>query len=186
MALTVIMVLVFGIAIAIPAVWSVVGLARGKPGSWPAFAGAIWGVLLLLVTIVGSAAGWGDVADSEGAVVCRSGDTVRDNDCQPGVWKPEDGKPSGCAPLYRGKLEGEIPSAAYCRAGTVPVYSFCEHFRTGGVKQPWATWSDLSFVAAGVWLLWLFQYFGKPGTTGSGGTTISLTADNPIITVGWL
>jgi hypothetical protein len=186
MALTVIMVLLFGSAIAIPAVWSVVGLARGKPGSWPAFAGAIWGVLLLLVTIAGSAAGWGDGADAEGAVVCRSADTVQERDCQPGVWKPEDGKPSGCAPLYRGKLDGDIPSAAYCRAGTTPVYSFCEHFRTGGVKQPWATWSDLSFVAAGVWLLWLFQYFGKPGTTSGGGTTISLTADNPIITIGWL
>ena len=186
MALTMIMVLVFGIAIAILTVWSIVGLARGKPGSWPGLAGAVWALLLLLVTIVGSAAGWGEVGDSKGSVVCRHADVKNDNDCQPGVWEPERGQASGCAPLYRGTLDGAMHAAAYCRAGTAPVYSFCEHFQSGGVKQPWATWSDLSFVAAGLWLLWMFQFFGKPGTTSSGATTISVTADNPIITVGWL
>jgi hypothetical protein len=187
MALTVVMVLVFGAAIAVPAVWSIVGLVRGQRGSWPGLLGTGWGVLLLLVTLIGSALDWPGGSDASGAVVCRAGDAKNDSDCTPGVWLPERGQLSGCSLVRPAHLKsGAIPSTAYCPRGTAPVYSFCERFQVGGVKQPWATWSDLSFIAAGLWLLWLFQFYGRPGTTTSGATTISMTADNPMITLGAL
>jgi hypothetical protein len=144
---------------------------------------------LLLVTFIGMAVQWGETAEqSKGAVVCRAGDKEPDpdTDCRPNVWKPENGASGGCtvgrvAPIP----SGEIPNRALCPTTQRPVFAFCEHAHTG-VKQPWATWSDLSFVATGLWLLWMFQFFAKPGATSSGTTTISVTADNPMVTIGWL
>jgi len=67
------------------------------------------------------------------------------------------------------------------------VFDFCERMQTGGVKQPWATWSDLSFVAAGFWLLWLFQYYDRMSSSDRLGTMIvPANADNPMITIGAL
>lgn len=182
MGLTVFMIVLFGAAILVPATWSIVGLVRGKPGSWPCIVGIAWAVLLLGITFVEIGTKWSGCssssATSEGAIKCFTRDTP--TGCNPDVWKLECGKPPGCP---------GIPAGEFCPRGQTPVFPFCEAFQHGAVKQPWATWSDLSFVAAGLWLLWLFQYFGRPGTTTTGGTdsiSISMTADNPMITIGWL
>jgi hypothetical protein len=50
------------------------------------------------------------------------------------------------------------------------------------VKQPWATWSDLSFVAAGLWLLWFFSYYERSEDARAVGTI----TDNPMLMVGGL
>lgn len=165
-------ILVFGIAALVPAVWGVVGLIAGKARFWPVVLGTGWAALLMIFTFISMATDWGGCgADSaEGAVTCA-------DDCQPDVWANQCGRDSGC---------GTIADGQYCPAGQEPVFDFCERFRDGAVKQPWATWSDLSFIAAGLWLLWWFQYWAKPGATTSGRTTVTVKADNPMIAVGWL
>jgi hypothetical protein len=179
MGWTVFLIVFFGIAAVIPAAWSIIGLARGNTRFWPGVVGAGFAVALLLVTFIGAATNWGGCpvtgGTSEGAVKCARGDN--ETNCKPDVWKVECGQPPGC--------EG-IPPRAFCPPGQRPVFPFCERIQTGGVKQPWATWSDLSFVAAGLWLLWFFHYFGSPGASSTGSTFISMTADNPMITIGWL
>jgi hypothetical protein len=117
---------------------------------------------------------------SEGAVQCfvSGQDEPR---CKPDVWKLECNQRT--PPLCPGAT---IPAGAFCPTGQIAVFPFCEQIQTGGIKQPWATWSDLSFIAAGLWLLWFFHYFGREGETSSGTTFISMSADNPMITVGWL
>ena len=172
MGWTLTFILVFGIAALVPAVWAIVGVILGRKRLWPAVAGTLWALLLMLVTVIGMATKWGGCgADSSpGAVTCPGG-------CQPDVWASQCGRPSGC---------GAIPAGRFCPAGQQPVFVFCEPIRSGPIKQPWATWSDLSFIAAGLWLLWWFQFFARPGTSSSGGTTVTTTADNPMITIGWL
>jgi hypothetical protein len=180
MAFTVILIVVFGVAAVIPAVWSIVGLIQGNKNFWPGVLGAGWALGLLLVTIIGIATNWGGCSSSsktsDGSVTCVHRENA--SDCKPDVWALECGRTSpGCT---------SIPKHAFCPTGQKPVFVFCEEIQEGSVKQPWATWSDLAFVAAGLWLLWFFHYFGTPGTTSWGSTFVSMTADNPMITIGWL
>jgi hypothetical protein len=177
---TVFFIVFFGIAALIPATWSIIGLIRGNTRFWPGVVGTAWAVVLLAVTFVGIATNWGGCSSSsetsKGAIKCVTGD--KPSGCEPDVWKVECGKPSPGCPA--------IPAGKFCPSGQRPVFPFCEPVQRGGVKQPWATWSDFSFVAAGLWLLWFFQYFGRPGTTSFGSTIVDMTADNPMITIGWL
>jgi hypothetical protein len=180
MGWTVFFIVFFGIAAIIPAVWSIVGLLQGNTRFWPGALGAVWALGLLLVTFVGIATNWGgcpvtDGTSSEGAIRCFAGDTA--TDCKPDVWKLECRQAPGCTGIRAG---------SFCPPGQRPVFAFCEPIHEGGVKQPWATWSDLSFIAAGLWLLWFFHYFGDPGQTTFGSMFVSMTADNPMITRGWL
>ncbi|HEY3039692.1 MAG TPA: hypothetical protein VGJ66_13215 [Pyrinomonadaceae bacterium] len=175
MALTVLMIIVFGIAIIIPATWSIIGLIRGNTSFWPGVVGTAFAVILLVVTFVGIGTNWGGcpkpgepTGSSKGAVKCATGDTYAP--CEPDVWRLECRQAPGCTGISPGE---------FCPKGQKPVFPFCEHIQTGGVKQPWATWSDLSFVAAGLWLMWFFQYFGSPGSTLG-------TRDNPMVTIGLL
>lgn len=181
MTLTVILIIVFGIGIVIPATWSIVGLIMGNTKFWPGVLGTGWAVALLLVTFIGIGINWGGcprpgqpTGSSKGAVKCAAGDTIQN--CEPDVWRVECRQPSP-APC-----PSTIPVGTFCPSGQKPVFPFCEHIQTGGVKQPWATWSDLSFIAAGLWLLWFFQYFWRPYET----SEASMAADNPMITIGWL
>ena len=176
MGLTVAMIIIFGIAAVIPAAWSIIGLIGGEKRYWPGVLGAAWAVALLLVTFIGAGKNWGDCpidgGSAEGVITCATGDTAG---CKPDVWALECGQPPGgdCT---------TIPAGSSCPEGQRPVFVFCEKIQHGGVKQPWATWSDLSFIAAGLWLLWFFHYFGRPGRYGE----TTMTADNPMIVTGWL
>lgn len=182
MALTLTFIVVFGIAILIPAGWSIIGLATGKTRLWTVAVGAGWALVLLVITFIGIGTKWGDCSSdsptSENVVRCARGNQLMG--CKPDVWALECHRPSpGC---------GTIAPGAFCPAGQTPVFVFCEHMQTRGVKQPWATWSDLSFVAAGLWLLWFFQYFVRTGSRASGSTTVTTTGElqNPMLGVGWL
>jgi len=180
MALTLVFIIVFSIAAVIPGVWSVVGLIQGNRSFWPGVVGAGWALALMAVTVIGVATDWGGCSSnsetSEGGVTCVRGETA--TGCKPDVWALECRRPSPGCP--------SIPPRAFCPAGQKPVFVFCEAIQAGAVKQPWATWSDLAFVAAGLWLLWFFHYCGTPGTTSWGSTIVSMSADNPMITIGWL
>ncbi len=187
MAWTVFFIVTFGILITIPLIWSIVALARGKKALWPAVGGIGFALVLLLGTFIGMATKWGGCpgknessGTSEDAVICAAGNTF--TDCKPDIWRVECKQPSGCpapspTPLALGTL---------CPKGQTPVYDYCERMQEGGIKQPWATWSDLSFVAAGLWLFWFFQYFERIGISRFGRLIIPATADNPMIQVGWL
>src|SRR6266496_5386674 len=183
MGLTVFFIIFFGIAAIIPATWSIIGLVQGNTRFWPAVVGTGWAAGLLLVTLIGAATNWGgcpvDGGTSEGAVKCfiNGGDKPR---CTPDVWRLE------CHQTVAPCAGTAIPSGRFCPPGQLAVFPFCEPIQSGGIKQPWATWSDLSFIAAGLWLLWFFHYCGSPGTTSSESTLISMTADNPMIWIGWL
>ncbi len=79
--------------------------------------------------------------------------------CEPDIWLEQCHQTvPGCGP----RANILIPKGAFCPSGHqwVAVFPFCEPIQDGKIKQPWATWSDLSFVAAGLWLLWFFQFFG--------------------------
>jgi hypothetical protein len=176
-------ILVFGTAALIPAVWSIVGLARGNTRFWPGVVGTCWAVLLLVFTLIQIGTNWGGCdstsSTSKGAIGCAAGDTV--SECKPDVWALE------CGRTPQGEKCPDIPDGSFCPPGEQPVFPFCEPIRPdAAVKQPAATWSDLSFIAAGLWLLWFFQYFARTGTGSWGGTTVTTTADNPMITPGWL
>src|SRR6266508_228192 len=187
MAWTVFFIVTFGTLITIPLIWSIVSLARGNKALWPAVGGIGFALVLLLGTFIGMATKWGGCPgknESSGtsgdAVICAAGNTF--TDCKPDIWRVECKQPSGCpapspTPLALGTL---------CPKGQTPVYDYCERLQEGGIKQPWATWSDLSFVAAGLWLFWFFQYFERIGISRFGRLIIPATADNPMIQVGWL
>jgi hypothetical protein len=183
MALTVVFIIVFGIAILIPTVWAIIGLATGNTRYWPAIVGAAWGLVLMLITVIGMAIDWGGCsstsATSGEAIRCATGDNL--TECEPDVWAVECGRsaPAAC---------GTLPANSYCPLGSRPVFVFCERMQDGGVKQPWATWSDLSFIAAGIWLLWFMQFFVRTGTRRDGPTTVETTGElqNPMLEIGWL
>lgn len=169
MALAIVFIIVFGVAAVIPAVWSIVGLINGNRNMWPCVAGTAYAVVLLVITLVGIFTNWGGCpvngGTSEGSVQCYQNvhGTWR-KQCEPDVWREQ------CRLSVPACGHASIPAGSFCPAGPqwVTVYSFCEPIQQGGVKQPWATWSDLSFVAAGLWLLWFFQFFGSwPALFGS-------------------
>jgi hypothetical protein len=179
--MTIALIVIFGIAALIPAVWSIIGLITGRWKFWPAVLGTGWAFSLLLVTFIGIATDWGGCdstsESNEGSVTCVTRDTP--TGCKPDVWAVQCGRPSeGCGP---------IAARAFCPRGQRPVFVFCEPIQAGSsVKQPWATWSDLSFIAAGLWILWFFQYFWQPYSSTTRNMFISMSADNPMITIGFL
>jgi hypothetical protein len=186
MGWTVFFIVFFGIAALIPATWSIIGLIRGNTRFWPAVVGTGFAVGLLLVTFIGAATNWGgcpvnsvNTGSSAGAVKCYAPGSDEPR-CEPDVWKVE------CRQALPPCGGAAIPAGRFCPAGQTAVFPFCEPIQFGGIKQPWATWSDLSFIAAGLWILWLFHYFAREGTTSSGTTFISMSADNPMITIGVL
>jgi hypothetical protein len=184
--LTVFFIVFFGIAIIIPATWSIIGLIRGNTSFWPAVVGTAWAVVLLLVTFVGIGTKWGGCpvygGTSEGAVTCVTGNV--ESPCKPDVLKLECQKRvigPGCPTPSPSATP--LPAGTFCPKGQKPVFPFCERIQFGRVKQPWATWSDLSFVAAGLWVLWFFQYFGRSGTTAF---STFFNSDNPMVKIGSL
>lgn len=132
---TIAFIVVFGIAALVPAVWSIIGVIGGKREYWPAVAGIGWALVLMILFSVGMAVDWGgcDAQDAGGAVRCEAAGCTR-----PDPWGDRCTRCPGVA-------EG-----AYCPAGERPVFDYCEAFANGKIKQPWATWSDLSFIAAGL------------------------------------
>ena len=161
---TVTFILVFGIAGLIPAVWSIVGVIRGKSSFWPAVVGTIWAAVLMIFFFSAMAGEWArcDVQSAGSAVQCES--------CASDPWIEQCGARSkdGLAACV------DVAAGSYCPTGERPVYDFCEKFADGLIKQPWSTWSDLSFIAAGLWILWWFGFFNS-------GTTI-----NPMRDTSWL
>lgn len=161
MGFTVFLIVFFGIAALIPAIWSIIGLIQGNRAFLPCVIGVAWATVLLLLTFIGTATDWGGCpvqpgSTSKDAIKCYKGET--ESGCKPDIWVLQCGqKPSSACT--------GIPARAFCPPGEKPVFPFCEPIEFGaGIKQPWATWSDLSFIAAGLWILWLFQYFGRRGT----------------------
>ena len=189
MAWTVFFIVTFGILIIIPAVWSVVNLHRGNRALIPAVGGIVFAFVLLMITFVGMAINWGgcpvnahDTGTSEAAVQCAN--AAGYTTCKPDLWLVECRQSSNCA--APGAPPIAVPLGTPCPKNQFPVYDYCEHAQTGGVKQPWATWSDLSFVAAGLWLFWFFQYFERIGSSRMGRLIVPPDANNPMIHVGWL
>src|SRR6185436_18716703 len=87
----------------------------------------------------------------------------------------------GCPP--GSATASAIPVNAYCPTGQLTVFPFCEQIQKGPVKQPWATWSDLSFVAAGLWLFWFLSFSQASETTRAAGNP---PTDNPMQMIGVL
>ena len=169
----------FGIGAAVPAIWSIIGLVSGKTQYWPGVFGTIWALGLLTVTIVGITTNWGGCssnrsASSPGAIICAIGD--KETDCKPDYWKLECHETQLCG-------KKAIPPKAFCPPPQKPVFPFCERIRFESVKQPWATWSDLAFVAAGLWLMWYFHFFERTETTRMAGNP---PVDNPMLMIGVL
>lgn len=163
----------FGIAALMPVLWAIGAAVRGDSGYWPTFIGAGFAIGLLLVTFIGIGRNWGGCSlnrsdSSKGAIKCAIGDNL--TGCEPDVWKLECRQPAGC--------KDPIVPGAFCPKNQKPVFPFCERIQFGRVRQPWATWSDLSFVAAGLWILWGLHYFATGGTLG--------TEDNPMRQIGLL
>jgi hypothetical protein len=171
----------FGIGALIPVIWSIIGLARGNTMFWPGVFGGVWALGLLTATVIGIASNWGGCppgsATSDGSVQCYKKKGDSDPACKPDLWKLE------CGTKPRPACAGAtIPPNAYCPSGQIAVFPFCEHIQSGKVKQPWATWSDLSFVAAGLWLMWFLHFYTRSETTRMAGPI----EDNPMRMVGWL
>lgn len=190
-AWTVFFIVVFGILSIIPAVWSVVNRHRGNLALTPAMFAIAFAFALLLITFTGIAINWGDCpvnardsGTSEDAVRCAN--AAGYTNCKPDLWLVECRQPFNCPVGTTATPTAAVPLGSPCPRNQFPVYDYCEHAQTGGVKQPWATWSDLSFVAAGLWLFWFFQYFENIGSSRLGRLIIPPTADNPMIQVGWL
>lgn len=151
MVAAVIFIIVFSLAALVPLVWAIVGSAQGRSGFWPVFVGAGWGVALLLVTIIGIATDWGgcdsDTESSKGAIRCLLANG-EESSCKPDVWDLACNRPTPGCSLRRGDL---------CPRGQTAIFDFCEEIEPGSLMQPAATWSDICFIAAGLWVLWLLQ-----------------------------
>ena len=173
----------FGIGALIPATWSVIGLIRGDTRFWPGVFAIVFALGLLTVTFIGIATKWGgcptDSASSKESIRCYKKTTDEKEACTPDIWKLE------CNSKPRPTCAGtEIPQKAFCPAGYKEVFSFCEPIQHDArVKQPWATWSDLSFIAAGLWLLWFLHFYERYETTRMANNP---PVDNPMLMIGWL
>jgi hypothetical protein len=169
---------------------------------WPAAVGIAFALGLMIFTGVEMARKWGGSesgATSEGAVVCTIGDC--ETNCKPDIWKVDEKKQTACpapSPPEKAKCAVVTPTPppvgtptplapnSYCPRLQKPVYDFCEPIvPNSGVRQPWATWSDLSFIAAAFWIFWLFKFFDRiPDTDRFGTWWIPPDADNPMISIG--
>jgi len=180
------LIIFFGIGAVIPIVWSIIGLIQGNRMFWPGVFGSVWAIGLLLVTFIGIGTNWGGCppgsATAGGSVQCYRRMTDTDPSCKPDLWKLQcNVRPrEACG---TGATAAAIPANAYCPTGQLTVFPFCEQIQTGPVKQPWATWSDLSFVAAGLWLFWFLHFYANSETTRAAGNP---PTDNPMQMVGWL
>ena len=185
----------FSILIVIPAGWSIINLFRGNKALWPAVGGITFSAVLLIATFIAMITNWGGcpgknekTGTSEDAVLCAAGNTY--TECKPDLWRVECKQsflcPTPSTTPFPAPAPTPLPLGTFCPKGQTPVFDYCEHMQTGGVKQPAATWSDLGFVAAGLWLFWFFQYFERIGISPHGRRIIPPTADNPMIKVGWL
>jgi hypothetical protein len=138
-----ILTVILAIGALVPVVWSIVGLASGNVRYGWCVAGAAWAALWLLVFFISMAAKWGGCgADGETAVVWCG-----DGTCKPIEWEP------ACRSLRPQRPPACAGTSTLCATGA-PVYAYCEAFQSGLVRQPWATWSDLGFMCAGLWVLW--------------------------------
>jgi|GEM_PF-4238147 len=178
-AFTVFLILFFGIGAAIPALWSGIGYLMGNKRFWPGSLGMLWAIGLLVVTFAGIFTNWGGCptcgcTGAEGSVQCYRKMGDKEAACKPDVWMLE------CRQADAGCVTTVSPG--YCPAGQIAVFPFCERIQRGGVKQPWATWSDLSFVAAGLWLLWFLHFYERSERPGEE----EPVADNPMRMIGWL
>jgi hypothetical protein len=180
------LIIFFGIGAIIPIVWSIIGLAQGNTMFWPGVFGSVWAVGLLLVTFIGIGTNWGGCppgsATAGGSVQCYRRMTDTEPSCKPDLWKLQ----CNVTPRERcgtGATAAAIPVNAYCPTGQLTVFPFCEQIQKGPVKQPWATWSDLSFVAAGLWLFWFLSFSQASETTRSAGNP---PTDNPMQMIGVL
>ena len=174
MAWAVIFIVVFGIALLVPVVWAIVGMAQGRTQRfWPTILGMGFALALMLVTFVGMASDWGgcDADTDVGAVKC--------GECAADVWAKSCGKDESC---------GATDPGQYCPSGVRPTFVFCEAFVEGSVKQPAATWSDLCFIAVGLWLLWLLPLItSRRGSSAPFPLSlIPSDASNPMLGVGGL
>ena len=181
------LIIFFGVGALVPAVWSIVGLISGNTKFWPGVFGTVFALGLLTVTFIGIATKWGGCpttsTTSEGAVQCYKKASDDKAACEPDIWKLECNIKSA-QKCGKGVNAVEIPPKAYCPAGYVAVFSFCEVIKWDqSVKQPWATWSDLSFVAAGLWLLWFLHFYERQETTRMADNP---GVDNPMMMTGWL
>lgn len=159
-ALSIIFILIFSIAALVPAIWASICLIKGKRQYWPAIVGILWAVLLMSFFFISMSAEWGG-CDAENAIDAVKCDTK--NCKRPDPWGDK------CNTRCPG-----VPEGSYCQEGKRPVFDFCEKFAEGNIKQPWSTWSDLAFIAAGLWILLCLSFFNKTYTP------------NPMCGIGWL
>jgi hypothetical protein len=176
-ALSIVMVIVFGAGALVAAVWSSIGLAMGNRGYLWGTIGAVWAALLLAAFFIAMAADWGGCGahGEHGVVVCGE-------DCSPAEWQTECRTHPGraSAPCASGAI---APSA--CPARQEPAYQYCEAFQTGSVRQPWSTWSDLAFIASGLWILcWLGFSQARTDNPMSEPSALSVTYGLIVITMG--
>ena len=94
------------------------------------WAGA-WALGLLLTFFIIMAAGWLGNAEEHEAVTCAGAGSI-----SLGAW---------------------FADAERACGGSAAVFRYCERFRSPRLCQPLNTFSDLGFVAAGFWIMWLVQ-----------------------------
>ncbi|MEO1574475.1 MAG: hypothetical protein AAFU65_05890 [Pseudomonadota bacterium] len=174
-ALTLSMILIFGAAALVPVVWAVICLIKGNSRFWFPVVGAIFAVVTLLVLFIGMATDWyGCCNDNATVISCVNATThAQSTVCpHPNPWPQRCGD-AGCT------LDGvctQAPAGSYCPVGEAPVFTFCEEFSDGVVKQPWSTWSDLSFIASGLWILWWLARFGRGDASANPMRSLSVLA----------
>src|SRR5687767_12526185 len=192
MGWTIFFIVTFSILSLIPLVWSIVNLKR-----WTYAPVAMIGITFALFLLFGTFGlmSWASrcpspnqpTGTSPGTITCVPAPSGT-SPCQPDVWRVECQRRligPGCPTPSASATP--LPAGTYCARGQTPVFEFCERLQPGAIKQPWATWSDLSFVAAGLWLFWLFQYFDRIGASDRRGQLIvPANADNPMVIIGAL
>lgn len=158
-------IIIFTVAALVPAIWSIVGVIQGKKEFWPAVIGTIWAVILLIAYFIAMAADWG------GCDASFSGSAIR---CQTESCLNPDPSGDQCGTRCTGATAGN-----YCPGDARPVFEYCETHVEGKVKQPWSTWSDLSFVAAGIWIMFILAFVDNKVNRRN-------SLINPMRHIGWL
>src|ERR1051325_2555377 len=204
-----IMIFIFSCLVMFGGALAIYSPIRNSKPWWPGLVGVLFAVGLLVATFVGIATKWGDCgstsATAEGAVVCVVGECL--SGCNPDVWKVDCRKQGVCpapTPTEASKCAQPTPTPvsstspkptptplaqnSYCPKGQKAAYDYCEPITpNSAVKQKWATWSDLSFVAAVLCVFWLFQYFDSIRDRGRGWFSkwlVPTSADNPMVYLG--
>ncbi len=125
-----------------------------RPRIWPLWLGYAFGALVLgLFFLFGINGAW---------LGCARAGEPRAIQCTRGAETCDPSASSLCRPGGDWCAPGPNDAGEACAPGWTPKYEYCEAIGTGWIAQAQNTWSDLGFMASGLFVLLLVSFGSHP------------------------